>query len=66
MVESVKIKDMTPEQKEVAFAKWMASDEIKKVANAAKRGAAQLLKKAHEDEFNKFVKSETTRLQKAA
>ena len=66
MAETTKYQDMTPEQQQVAFEKWMAQDENKKLNNQAKRGALVLLKKAHEKQYDGFVESDTKRLKAAA
>lgn len=62
---TVTLADMSPEQREVAFEKWMNGVEGKKVSNTAKRFAASELKKAHEPEYKKYVEAETKRLQTA-
>ncbi len=62
----VELKDMTPEQREVAFEKWMNTDSDKKIKNKANRGAITLLKAANKSQYDKFVVDETKRLQKAA
>ena len=58
----VELKDMTPEQREVAFEKFMAGDADNKIKNTAKRNAVTLLKKVHDKQYNGFVETETKRL----
>ena len=54
--------EMSPEQKEQAFAKWMDQQDNKKATNAAKRNAANILKGRYEDEYNKIFSDEKVRL----
>ncbi len=54
--------EMSPEQKEQAFAKWMDQQDNKKATNTAKRNAANILKGRHEEEYKTIFDAEKTRL----
>lgn len=54
--------DMSPEQREIAFTKWMNGVENKKNTNTAKRNAINLLKSRYSDEYDEIFKNEKVRL----
>jgi len=59
---TTKLEDMSPEQRNQAFEKWMGQQDSKKVNNTAKRNAANILKGRYEDEYDKILASEKVRL----
>jgi len=66
MTTPTSVKDMSPEQRNLAFEKWMEGDADKKIKNTAKRNAVTLLKKAHEKQYDTFVEAELEKLRATA
>ncbi len=59
---TTQLADMSPEQRDQAFEKWMSGQENKKATNTAKRNAANILKGRYEEEYNKIFSEEKVRL----
>ncbi len=57
-----KLEDMSPEQRDQAFVKWMGQQDSKKVNNTAKRNAGNLLKGRYEKEYDEILTAEKVRL----
>ncbi len=57
-----KLEDMSPEQREQAFEKWMGQQDNKKVNNTAKRNASNILKGRYEKEYDDILATEKVRL----
>ena len=52
-----KFEEMTVEEKQEAFEKWMEGRTARRGQSTARRAATQQLIKAHQDEYNKLLKS---------
>lgn len=52
-----KFEEMTTEEKQQAFERWLASRESRKGQSAARRKATQQLISAHKPEYNKLLKA---------
>ncbi len=57
---SVKFEDMTKDQQEVAFAKFMKTKEARTESGKTKRTALTKLKNLHLEEYNALVKAESS------
>jgi len=51
-----KFEEMTTEEKQEVFNRWVQNRESRKVKTQGKRKALQALVKAHQDEYNALVK----------
>jgi len=54
---ATKFEDMSNEEKQAAFQRWLASRESRKGQSAARRKATQQIIAAHKGEYNKLLKA---------
>lgn len=54
---ATKFEDMTNEEKQLAFQRWLQSRESRKGQSAARRKATQQIIAAHRPEYNKLLKA---------